>query len=63
MIKGSHCLMCGYQGDLLRHISRSGPLTGAWIVSCVLRPTLLALDHLHQQVSIACQMDAQMTYV
>ncbi|CAL8466954.1 g6490 [Coccomyxa elongata] len=37
------------RGDLLRHISRSGPLTGAWIVSSVLRPTLLALDHLHQQ--------------
>ncbi|EIE26639.1 Pkinase-domain-containing protein [Coccomyxa subellipsoidea C-169] len=37
------------RGDLLRHISRSGPLTGAWLVDSVLRPTLLALEYLHQQ--------------
>lgn len=39
-----------FQGDLLRHINRSGPLTGPWIVSSVLRPTLQALDYLHNQV-------------
>ena len=39
-----------WQGDLFRHVSRTGPMTEVAAVHTVLLPTLRALDHLHAQV-------------